>query len=311
MASYTDGLNREHAELDSTVKPVISRVRDRIRINIGGATSRVEIRGIMRDLVGELDQIRSSVTELEAKDLQLTTHDTNTNGCYNNIGRITAIPTGAVNSYSQPRYIDNDVTNSRALVRVNLERLMKHKHRWVFDEPVNVEGLGLHDYHAIIKHPMDLGTIKARLSQNLYKSPREFAEDIIKKKNSTFYQHDDEIEVDIDNVDAESFWELERFVTNYKKNLSKQKRKDELALQARGTARTAPVMNSAPMVAGALNSNTGKNNTSALATNAEAGRQMDNARRSLSSSSSSSDSGSSPSDSDCDSSSGSGSKVGH
>jgi len=26
MASYTDGLNREHAELDSTVKPVISRV---------------------------------------------------------------------------------------------------------------------------------------------------------------------------------------------------------------------------------------------------------------------------------------------
>ncbi|KAH0729876.1 hypothetical protein KY289_001064 [Solanum tuberosum] len=139
----------------------------------------------------------------------------------------------------------------------------------------------------------------------------EAALQIIKKRNSTFYQHDDEIEVDIDNVDAESFWELERFVTNYKKNLSKQKRKDELALQDRGTIRTAPVMNSAPMVAGALNSNTGKNNTSALATNAEAGRQMDNARRSLSSSSSSSDSGSSPSDSDCDSSSGSGSKVGH
>ncbi|WMV08647.1 hypothetical protein MTR67_002032, partial [Solanum verrucosum] len=86
---------------------------------------------------------------------------------------------------------------------------------------------------------------------------------IIKKRNSTFYQHDDEIELDIDSVDAESFWELERFVTNYKKNLSKQKRKAELALQARGTARTAPVMNSAPMVAGALNSNTGKNNTSA------------------------------------------------
>ncbi|KAG5630751.1 hypothetical protein H5410_002468 [Solanum commersonii] len=104
---------------------------------------------------------------------------------------------------------------------------------------------------------------------------------IIKKRNSTFYQHDDEIEVDIDSVDAESFWELERFVTNYKKNLSKQKRKAKLALQARGTARTAPVMNSAPMVAGALNSNTGKSNTSALATNAEAGKQMDNARRSL------------------------------
>uniref|UniRef100_M1C8C4 Bromodomain-containing protein n=1 Tax=Solanum tuberosum TaxID=4113 RepID=M1C8C4_SOLTU len=85
----------------------------------------------------------------------------------------------------------------------------------------------------------------------------EAALQIIKKRNSTFYQHDDEIELDIDSVDAESFWELERFVTNYKKNLSKQKRKAELALQARGIARTAPVMNSAPMVAGALNSNTG------------------------------------------------------
>ncbi|KAG5568259.1 hypothetical protein H5410_064726 [Solanum commersonii] len=131
---------------------------------------------------------------------------------------------------------------------------------------------------------------------------------IIKKRNSAFYQHDDEIELDIDSVDVESLWDLERIVTNYKKNLSKQKRKTELALQARGTARTAPVMNSAPMVAGALNSNTGRNNTSALATNAEVRRQMDNAS---SSSSSSSDSGSSSSDSDSDNSSGSGSEMGN
>lgn len=549
-----DGLTRDHAELDSTVKPVISRFRDRIRINIGGMTSRAEIKGIRRDLAGELDQVRSLVTELEAKQIQLTAHDTNTNGGSNNVGRIPSVPSGAVNSYSQPRYIDNGVMNSRALVRANsemdlvghprsrpfqrprvavvennnvaaefvekekrtpkanqyytnsefllakdrlppesnkkfkpngagrkhngeleqgypfgvgfgfdkhrnqvfkrcttlLQRLMKHKHGWVFNEPVNVERLGLHDYHAIIKHPMDLGTIKARLSQNWYKSPREFAEDvrlvfhnamtynpkghdvhlmseqllkifedrwavieaefnpdwryqmyhdaglptpasrkvpqpspfarasvtshppasqaralerselmtepadfrfkpsrvahvgrvpvpkkpkandpnkrdmtyeekqrlsthlqslplekldavvqIIKKRNSTFYQNGDEIEVDIDSVDVESLWELERFVTNYKKNLSKQKRKTELAQQARRTARTAPVMNSAPMVAGALNSNT------------EAGRQMDNASRSSSSSSSSSDSGSSSSDSDSDSSSGSGSEGGH
>jgi len=66
--------------------------------------------------VGELDQIRSLVTDLEAKELQLTTHDTNTNGGFNNVGRITAIPSGTVNSYSQSRYIDNYVMNSRALV---------------------------------------------------------------------------------------------------------------------------------------------------------------------------------------------------
>lgn len=259
-----------------------------------------------------------------------------------------------------------------------LQRLMKHKHGWVFNEPVNAKALGLHDYHDIIKQPMDLGTIKSKLSQNLYKSPREFAEDvrltffnamtynpkgqdvhvmaeqlsnifeerwsimeieyntdlrydtihdaglptptsrkaapppltpqmrtldrwesmtttvnsrvkssnfgpvsrtpapkkpkakdpnkrdmtyeekqrlstnlqslpsekldnivqIIKKGSSDLCQHDDEIEVDIDSVNAETLWELDRFVTNYKKSLSKSKRKAEIA-QARAEARLA------------------------------------------------------------------------
>ncbi|XP_059277168.1 transcription factor GTE3, chloroplastic-like isoform X1 [Lycium ferocissimum] len=546
---------------EATVKPVISRVEDRVRINLTGGRSRDEIRDLRRALEGELDQIRTVITKLEAKELQLTTtYNTSTinGGVNNNVGRISAIPGGGVNSHSHPQYMDIGVMNSRSLVRVNsevglvgypelrpfqppprvavaesnngvaefvekekrtpkanqyytnsefllgkdrlppesnkklkpngagrkhsgeseqgysfgfdkhrnqvfkrcsnvLQRLMKHKHGWVFNEPVNVEALGLHDYLDIIKHPMDLGTIKTRLSQNWYKSPREFAEDvrlvfrnamtynpkghdvhvmaeqllkifeerwavietecnpdwrhqmyhdaglptptsrkvphpspfarappapqvripapqgrtldrsesmtgpadfrskpsriahvgripvpkkpkandpnkrdmtyeekqrlstnlqslpsekldaivqIIKKRNTSLSQHDDEIEVDIDSVDAETLWELDRFVTNYRKNLSKQRRKIELALQARGTARTAPVSNSAPMVAGALNNNTGP------ATNAEAGRQVDNASRSSSSSSSSSDSGSSSSDSDSDSSSGDGSEAG-
>jgi hypothetical protein len=42
--------------------------------------------------------------------------------------------------------------------------------------------------------------------------------------------------VDIDSVDAETLWELDRFVTNYKKSLSKHKRKAELAIQARAEA---------------------------------------------------------------------------
>jgi ElaB/YqjD/DUF883 family membrane-anchored ribosome-binding protein len=59
-----------------------------------------------------------------------------------------------------------------------LTKLMKHKFGWVFNKPVDVKGLGLHDYHTIIKHPMDLGTVKNRLSKNWYKSAREFAEDV-------------------------------------------------------------------------------------------------------------------------------------
>ncbi|XVF14615.1 hypothetical protein REPUB_Repub09cG0076400 [Reevesia pubescens] len=334
-----------------------------------------------------------------------------------------------------------------------LERLMKHKHGWVFNAPVDVKGLGLHDYYSIIKHPMDLGTVKSRLNKNWYKSPREFAEDvrltfhnamtynpkgqdvhvmaeqlskifedkwaaietdyirdmrlaieyevslpmpkprkahpmipppldmrrildrsesmicsvdarakliattpsgrtpapkkpkakdpykrdmtyeekqklstslqslpsekldnivqIIKKRNSALFQHDDEIEVDIDSVDTETLWELDRFVTNYKKSLSKNKRKAELAIQARAEAeQIVPEKTRASvLVEGPKEATTNEQNVSASPVGVE--KQGDNASRSSSSSSSSSDSGSSSSDSDSESSSASGSDAGH
>ncbi|XP_039808890.1 transcription factor GTE4-like isoform X1 [Panicum virgatum] len=241
-----------------------------------------------------------------------------------------------------------------------LSRLMKHKHSWVFNKPVDASALGLHDYHTIITKPMDLGTVKSKLAAGHYKSPREFAGDvrltfqnamtynpkgqdvhfmaeqllnmfeekwpeieaevaqlspqpptpssaaprkpkeidnsrvlersdstvhaagveaapkphtgrppvlkkpkarepnkrdmtfwekqrlsnnlqdlppekldnvvqIIKKRNLSLSQHDDEIEVDIDSFDVETLWELDRFVTNYKKSITKNKRKAELS----------------------------------------------------------------------------------
>lgn len=336
-----------------------------------------------------------------------------------------------------------------------LDKLMKHKHGWVFNTPVDAKGLGLHDYHSIIKHPMDLGTIKSKLNSNKYTSPREFAEDvrltfrnamtynpkgqdvhvmaeqlarifeekwsfieaeinrelrftleyeaglptptsrrapppapllhlpemrrildrsesmtnpvdsrskpmsltpsgrtpapkkpkakdphkrdmtyeekqklstnlqglpsekldnivqIMKKRNSSLSQHDDEIEVDIDSVDAETLWELDRFVTNYKKSLSKNKRKAELAVQARTGAdkNVREDHNPAQSVSEAPKENKkdDKNNSSTSPVQGE--KQDDNASRSSSSSSSSSDSGSSSSDSDSESSSASGSDA--
>uniref|UniRef100_A0A5B7AIX2 Putative transcription factor GTE4 n=1 Tax=Davidia involucrata TaxID=16924 RepID=A0A5B7AIX2_DAVIN len=335
-----------------------------------------------------------------------------------------------------------------------LDKLMKHKHGWVFNNPVDVKALGLHDYLDIIKHPMDLGTVKSRLNKNWYKSPREFAEDvrltfhnamtynpkgqdvhlmaeqlskifedkwavieadymrelrltvdyeaslptptsrrapppllplpemrrildrsesmtypidprlkpmaftqsvrspapkkpkandtnkrdmtyeekeklstnlqslpsekldgiiqIIKKRNSSLCQQNDEIEVDIDGVDTETLWELDRFVTNYKKSLSKKKRRAELASQARAEAeQNVQETNPAPAVAEApKETKTGeKHVTSSPPVQVE--KQGDKASRSSSSSSSSSDSGSSSSDSDSESSSGYGSDAGH
>ncbi|KAL3685919.1 hypothetical protein R1sor_003941 [Riccia sorocarpa] len=57
-------------------------------------------------------------------------------------------------------------------------RLCTHKHSWVFNEPVDAVKLNLHDYHQIIKKPMDLGTVKKKINRGEYTSPLEFAEDV-------------------------------------------------------------------------------------------------------------------------------------
>lgn len=46
-----------------------------------------------------------------------------------------------------------------SLVRDMLSK--KHAaYAWPFYKPVDADALGLHDYHDIIKHPMDLSTVK-------------------------------------------------------------------------------------------------------------------------------------------------------
>ncbi|KAG0455999.1 hypothetical protein HPP92_023787 [Vanilla planifolia] len=327
-----------------------------------------------------------------------------------------------------------------------LSKLMKHNHGWVFNSPVDAEALGLPDYHRIIQHPMDLGTVKTRLSKNWYKSPREFAEDvrltfrnamtynpkgqdvhimaeqllqifeerwtsievdlaylpspttlkrpaphemrkilqkselttytskfdskvkplvqlthigrppalkkpkakdpnkrdmtfeekqrlsnnlqklpsekldivvqIIRKKNLSLSQHEDEIEVDIDSVDTETLWELDRFVTNYKKSLSKHKRRAELAILARAETEQHSLDRDQRKVPDAMPSEVIKENNAVekpVASLLPFGgpRNGDNGNRSSSSSSSSSDSASTSSDSDSESSSGSGTEGGH
>ncbi|KAL8554861.1 hypothetical protein ACS0TY_002874 [Phlomoides rotata] len=59
-----------------------------------------------------------------------------------------------------------------------VSKLIKHKHGYVFKIPVDAVAFGLHDYHSIVKRPMDLGTVKSNLAKNLYRSPSEFAADI-------------------------------------------------------------------------------------------------------------------------------------
>uniref|UniRef100_A0A4W5L1U3 Bromo domain-containing protein n=1 Tax=Hucho hucho TaxID=62062 RepID=A0A4W5L1U3_9TELE len=49
---------------------------------------------------------------------------------------------------------------------------------WPFYKPVDAHALGLHDYHHIIKHPMDLGTVKDKLDSRQYRDAQDFAADV-------------------------------------------------------------------------------------------------------------------------------------
>ncbi|KAK8753370.1 hypothetical protein OTU49_004110, partial [Cherax quadricarinatus] len=62
-----------------------------------------------------------------------------------------------------------------------LKDLFSKKHSgyaWPFYKPVDADLLGLSDYHEIIKHPMDLGTVKNKMDNREYKNGAEFAADV-------------------------------------------------------------------------------------------------------------------------------------
>lgn len=59
-----------------------------------------------------------------------------------------------------------------------LKRLWSHKLGWAFRTPVDPVMLNIPDYFTVIKHPMDLGTIRSRLHKGEYSSPLDFAVDV-------------------------------------------------------------------------------------------------------------------------------------
>lgn len=63
------------------------------------------------------------------------------------------------------------------LLNVVLKSLWKHRVAEPFREPVDAVKLCIPDYHRIIRHPMDLGTIRKRLENGYYFSAKECIED--------------------------------------------------------------------------------------------------------------------------------------
>ncbi|CAG2162156.1 unnamed protein product [Oppiella nova] len=62
-----------------------------------------------------------------------------------------------------------------------IKELLAKKHAgyaWPFYKPVDADLLQLHDYHEIIRSPMDLGTAKTKMDNREYRKPDEFATDV-------------------------------------------------------------------------------------------------------------------------------------
>ncbi|XP_051513645.1 bromodomain-containing protein 3b isoform X6 [Myxocyprinus asiaticus] len=62
-----------------------------------------------------------------------------------------------------------------------LKEMLSKKHAayaWPFYKPVDAEALELHDYHEIIKQPMDLSTVKKKMDGREYQDAQSFAADI-------------------------------------------------------------------------------------------------------------------------------------
>ncbi|KAL0694752.1 hypothetical protein Bca4012_061932 [Brassica carinata] len=128
--------------------------------------SKLQVRSLKRRLTSELDQVRSLISRFDPQGGNFTTAK------------------GRNSKKLKTTTGGNRVKKDKGTVQIFkkcsnlLTKLMKHKGGWVFNVPVDAKGFGLHDYHTIVKQPMDLGTVKAKLGEGLYESPLDFAEDV-------------------------------------------------------------------------------------------------------------------------------------
>mmetsp|Transcript_15868 Transcript_15868/g.17622 ORF Transcript_15868/g.17622 Transcript_15868/m.17622 type:complete len:262 (+) Transcript_15868:473-1258(+) len=60
-----------------------------------------------------------------------------------------------------------------------LAEIQNHKFGWPFNAPVDPIALGIPDYFAIIKSPMDLATIKSNIENGVYRDAKEFHDHVM------------------------------------------------------------------------------------------------------------------------------------
>ena len=97
-----------------------------------------------------------------------------------------------------------------------------------FLEPVDYIGLNILDYPDIIKHPMDLGTVKKNLLNKVYNTFQDFLSDIdlIWKNCKTYNMNGSEIVKMCNHCEKIFKKQMEKLFKNYNSNSKKDKEKN-------------------------------------------------------------------------------------
>lgn len=113
------------SNVNGVVQPlVVSNIDDRIRFNLCKATPKNEIKILRKNLEGELDQVRRLVKELESKEVQLASHNTqigNSNLCNKSNYISTEGTIAGEYVHTQPQHARSNVVDRRLLLRVNTD----------------------------------------------------------------------------------------------------------------------------------------------------------------------------------------------
>ncbi|KAL9156258.1 hypothetical protein ABFS82_09G063600 [Erythranthe guttata] len=149
--------------------------------------SQFEMKGLEKRLKIELEQVQNLQRKIDSftNKSSIAEHFTGNknfpgrNGARTKGGHVTAKKTESANR------------NFAVLMKeceTLLSRLMTHQHAWIFNEPVDIVKHNVPDYFNVIKHPMDLGTIKRKLTSRQYSDPMGFAADVrLTFKNAMTY----------------------------------------------------------------------------------------------------------------------------
>ncbi|GJZ12967.1 RNA-directed DNA polymerase, eukaryota, partial [Tanacetum coccineum] len=211
--------------------PLVSLLDDRVKICLKSSTPKPEINNLKGNLEQELEQVRILYRRFEEKENEIEMTRQHQQAQQQQQTVVVVDPAPVVHNHNL------DYVYQRQQQAQQSPTLL-HYHT----PPVTTFNRPL--FKSV---PLEVGTIKSRLAQNFYKVPTEFAEDVRLTFNNAMSYNPKGHEVyvmaeqllnifeDTKGVDIETLWELDRYVTNYRKNFSKVRRRSETR-QARALA---------------------------------------------------------------------------